>query len=173
VARIATALTCAGALALALSLAAPAAEARALTPPAQALDFGTPSPNVVPMVLGEHVSYAKPDVLQRGRALLALARGAELFVPLRSMFEAMGASVAYDPATRQIEVSKGVDILQLTVGKPQVLIDGESRPLDVGPQLVGGVVVVPIRVIAEGLDADVQWLSDRRVVAVRWSNVVR
>jgi hypothetical protein len=146
------------------ALAAPHA-ARAQAP---APDFGTGPSGVVPIIYNDHHVYAKPDTLRKGRVLAALVRGTEIFVPLRSMFEQMGATVSYDPATRKIDVSKPGESLQLTVGKPELIINGESKPLDVGPRIFRGVVVVPVRVISEGLGAYVQWLPDRRIVVIRY-----
>ena len=56
----------------------------------------------------------------------------------------------------------------MTVGKPEVIINGESRPLDVPPIIYHGVVLVPVRVISEGMGAYVQWVPDRRLVVVRY-----
>src|ERR1700686_842902 len=58
--------------------------------------------------------------------------------------------------------------VRVTVGRPEVTINGESRPLDVPPEIYRGAVVVPIRVISEGMGAYVQWVPDRRVVVVRF-----
>ncbi|MDB5069690.1 MAG: hypothetical protein JWM87_801, partial [Candidatus Eremiobacteraeota bacterium] len=54
------------------------------------------------------------------------------------------------------------------VGRPEVVINGESRPLDVPPEIYKGAVVVPVRVISEGMGAYVQWVPDRRIVVVRY-----
>ena len=56
----------------------------------------------------------------------------------------------------------------MTVGKPEVIINGESRPLDVPPMIYQGVVLVPVRVISEGMGAYVQWVPDKRLVVVRY-----
>ncbi len=56
----------------------------------------------------------------------------------------------------------------MTVGKPEVVINGETRPLDVPPEMYQGHVVVPVRVISEGMGAYVQWVPDRRIVVVRY-----
>jgi hypothetical protein len=136
--------------------------------PAQTPDFGTAPSGVVPIIFNDHHVYAKPDTLRRGRVLAALVKGTEIFVPLRSMFEQMGATVSYDPATKKIDVSKAGESLQLTVGKAELIINGESKPLDVPPEIYRGVIVVPVRVISEGMGAYVQWLPDRRIVVVRY-----
>jgi hypothetical protein len=48
------------------------------------------------------------------------------------------------------------------------VINGESRPLDVPPMIYQGVVLVPVRVISEGMGAYVQWVPDRHIVVVRY-----
>ena len=65
-------------------------------------------------------------------------------------------------------VSKSGAEIRVTVGKPEVIINGESRPLDVPPILYHGDVLVPVRVISEGMGAYVQWVPDRRLVVVRY-----
>jgi hypothetical protein len=134
-------------------------------PPA---DFGNPPSGEVPILFNDHHVYSKPDRLKENRVLAALVRGNEILVPLRSMFEQMGATVAYDPATKTADVSKPGSDVKVTVGKAEVVINGETRPLDVPPEIYKGSVVVPIRVISEGIGAYVQWVPDRKVVVVRY-----
>ena len=112
--------------------------------------------------------YAKPDVLRKGRVLAALAKDGTIFVPLRSMFEQMGAAVSYDPDSKIATVSKPGAQIVVTVGKAEVVINGETRPLDVPPIVYNGVVMVPIRVISETMGAYVQWVPDRHLVVVRY-----
>ncbi len=135
---------------------------------AQPANFGTPPSGEVPILFNDQHVYAKPDRLKAGRVLAALVRGSTILVPLRSMFEQMGATVSFDPRTKTVNVSKpGADV-QVTVGRPEVVINGESRPLDVPPEIYKGAVVVPVRVISEGMGAYVQWVPDRRIVVVRY-----
>jgi len=80
----------------------------------------------------------------------------------------MGATVSYDPATKTVDVSKPGSDVKVTVGRPEVVINGEARPLDVPPEIYKGAVVVPVRVLSEGMGAYVQWVPDRRIVVVRY-----
>ena len=66
-------------------------------PPA---NFGSPPSGQIPILFNDHHVYAKPDDLKQGRVLAALVRGGTILIPLRSMFEQMGATVSYDPATQ-------------------------------------------------------------------------
>jgi hypothetical protein len=135
---------------------------------AAAPDFGRPPSGPVPILFNDQHVYATPDALRSGRVLAALVRGGVILVPLRSMFEQMGATVAWDAATRTADVSKPGSDVKVTVGRNVVVINGEDRPLDVPPTMYRGVVLVPIRVISEGMGAYVQWVPDRRIVVVRY-----
>ncbi|MBV8198951.1 MAG: copper amine oxidase N-terminal domain-containing protein [Candidatus Eremiobacteraeota bacterium] len=139
--------------------------AQASVPP---MDFGSPPSGEIPILFNDHHVYTKPDVLKQGRVLAALVRGGTIFIPLRSMFEQMGATVSYDSGGKTATVSKAGAEVKVTVGKPEVIINGESRPLDVPPIIYQGDVLVPVRVISEGMGAYVQWVPDRRLVVVRY-----
>lgn len=136
-------------------------------PPAPA-DFGSPPSGVIPILYNDQHVYSKPDVLKKGRVLAALAKGGTIYVPLRSMFEQMGAAVSYDPSSKVATISKPGAEIVVTVGKPEVIVNGEARPLDVPPMVYNGVVMVPIRVISEGMGAYVLWVPDRHIVVVRY-----
>jgi hypothetical protein len=134
-------------------------------PPA---DFGSPPSGQIPILYNDHHVYSKPDILKQGRVLAALVKGGTLLIPLRSMFEQMGATVSWDAGSKTATVSKPGAEVKVTVGKPEVVINGESRPLDVPPMIYQGVVLVPVRVISEGMGAYVQWVPDRHIVVVRY-----
>ncbi len=151
--------------ALAASPGTPVAQ----TGSAPSADFGTPPSGQIPILFNDRHVYVKPDVLKQGRVLGALVRRGTILIPLRSMFEQMnGATVSYDPNSKTTTVKTPSTEIKVTVGKPEVIINGESRPLDVPPIVYNGVVLVPVRVISEGMGAYVQWVPDRRLVVVRY-----
>ena len=113
-------------LASAATQATPVAQVTA--PPA---DFGSPPSGQIPILYNDRHVYSTPDVLKQARVLAALVHDGTLYIPLRSMFEQMGAAVSYDPASKTATVSKPGAEIVVTVGKPEVIVNGESRPLDV------------------------------------------
>ncbi len=163
---------CLSALAILVSCTSVALAETSATPVAQTgappANFGAPPSGQIPILYNDRHVYSRPDVLKQGRVLAALVRGGTILIPLRSMFEQMGATVSYDPASKTAVVSKSGAEVRVTVGKPEVIINGESRPLDVPPILYQGDVLVPVRVISEGMGAYVQWVPDRRLVVVRY-----
>jgi hypothetical protein len=147
------------------SFATPVTVAQADVPPAQ---FGTAPSGEVPIIFNDRHVYTKPDTLKADRVLAALIHNGNVLVPLRSLFEQMEATVSYDPATKTADVSKPGSDVKVTVGKAEVIINGEARPLDVAPEIYKGTIVVPVRVIAEGMGAYVQWLQSKRLVVIRY-----
>jgi hypothetical protein len=134
-------------------------------------DFGEPPSGTVPILFNDHHVYAKPSGLAGNRVIAAIVQGGQVLVPLRSMFEQMGATVAYDAESRSIVVLAPQRSISLTIDRPVVVINGEPRPLDVPPVLQNGVVYVPVRVISETLGAYVQWDAALHVVVVRYLNL--
>jgi hypothetical protein len=155
-------------MAIAAAVAVAASVSVASAQPTGSARFGSPPSGEVPILFNDQHVYTKPDELKQGRVLAALVRGGTILVPLRSMFEQMGGTVSYDPATKTAVVSKPGSEVRVTVGRPEVVINGETRPLDVPPEMYHGVVVVPVRVISEAMGAYVQWVPDKRVVVVRY-----
>jgi len=132
------------------------------------MDFGSPPSGEIPILFNDHHVYANPDTLRQGRVLAALVKKGTLMVPLRSMFEQMGATVSYDAGSKSVKATKPGSEVQVTLGKNEVLINGESRPLDVPPMMYKGVLLVPVRVISEALGAYVQWVPEQHVCVVRY-----
>ena len=136
--------------------------------PAPPMAFGTPPSGEVPILYNDHTVYAKPDVLKQSRVLAALVKDGQIYVPLRSMFEQMGATVTASADGKTVTAVKNGASVSVTLDKPEVVINGETRPLDVPPMLYKGILLVPVRVISEGMGAYVQWVPDKRLVVVRY-----
>src|SRR5271166_697929 len=132
------------------------------------MDFGQPPSGEIPIIYNDHHVYSSPSELKQNRTLGALVKNGVILVPLRSMFEAMGASVSWDAASKTVTAQKPGASVQVTLGKTEAVINGESRPLDVPPEMYKGALVVPVRVMSEALGAYVQWVPDRRITVVRY-----
>jgi hypothetical protein len=161
-----------GAAGIAPSLAAGTATSAAsgvqLVADAGTMNFGSPPSGEIPILYNDHHVYANPSILKQNRTLAALVKNGVILVPLRSMFEAMGASVSWDAGSKTATAQKAGASVQVTLGKAEAVINGETRPLDVPPMMYKGNVLVPVRVMSEALGAYVQWVPDRRITVVRY-----
>ena len=87
-------------------------------------------------------------------------------VPLRKIFEKLGASVYWDDATQTVTAKKGTKEIKLTIGSTTAYINGKETALDVGAQLINYRTMVPVRFIAESLDCKVDWDDKSQKVLV-------
>lgn len=87
-------------------------------------------------------------------------------VPLRSIFEAMGAGVEWDGATSTaIAKRDGIEV-KIQIGANEMYKNGNTIPVDVPAMLLNDRTMVPVRVIAEAFGADVQWNGNGRTVII-------
>src|SRR5271165_2642878 len=93
-----------------------------------------------------------------------IVRAGRVFVPLRGIFERLGASVVYSSGT--INATKGGTTVSLTIGSTQATVNGQSQVLDVAPFIVGSTTYVPLRFVAQSLGAQVGYESSSNSVSI-------
>lgn len=87
-------------------------------------------------------------------------------VPLRSVFEALGATVAWDGDTQTVVSARGADTITLKLNSTEMMVNGEVKVLSVPAQSMNERTMVPVRAIAEAFGCDVKWDGDARTVIV-------
>ncbi len=92
-----------------------------------------------------------------------------ILVPMRGVFEALGAEVKYDSATQTIHAVRGTTTISLRAGDESAQVNGETRPLESPAQIVNGAAVVPLRFVSEALGAKVKWNPETYEVSVNTS----
>jgi hypothetical protein len=109
----------------------------------------TPSPgNAVNVIFnGSPLSFDVPPQMMNGRTM----------VPLRAIFEAMGAEIEWDNATQTATATKGDTVVILTVGSTTPTVNGQVVPLDQPGVIVGGRTLAPLRFVAEAFGGTVAW----------------
>ena len=105
---------------------------------------------------GETLKTEQAPVIQENRTL----------VPMRAIFEALGAEVEWDDATRSITATRDNKTIELTIGQAEMTVDGETVVLEVTPTILNNTTMVPARAVAEGLDAQVNWDAEAREVVI-------
>jgi hypothetical protein len=85
-------------------------------------------------------------------------------VPLRAIFEALGAEVDWNPATRTVTATRGDTVVVMQVGNATITVDNANVVLDVPPMIVGDRTLVPARAVAESFGVDVEWNGATRTV---------
>lgn len=88
-----------------------------------------------------------PPLMQQGRVL----------VPLRNIFQALGAEVRFDAAAKTIRAQRGATVVELTLGQTAASISGRAVTLEVPAAALDGKTYVPLRFVAEALGSQVAW----------------
>lgn len=111
---------------------------------------------------GNVLSTPIPAQIVNGRTML----------PMRSIFEKLGADVSWAGADQLIFATKGNKFITLKIGVPKMSVqstesaDNQVTELDAAPFIDSDYTLAPVRAIAESLDADVQWNEETRTVAI-------
>jgi hypothetical protein len=106
------------------------------------------------VVNGATLSFDQPPI----------ERGGRVFVPLRGVFERLGATVVYDNGV--INATGNGRNVQLKIGSTLATINGETYTSDVAPFLVGARTLVPLRFISEALGATVNYDGNTQTVSI-------
>lgn len=83
--------------------------------------------------------------------------GQRVYVPLRGVFEKLGANVVWDNNEQSITCEKPPTTIWLKIGDRQATVDQKAVMLDQPAVLYRGVTMVPLRFVSECLGADVHW----------------
>ncbi len=89
-----------------------------------------------------------------------------VLVPLRGVFEELGASVQWNPSSRTIHATRNGQDVMLSIGNRNASVDGKSVYLDVPAMIIGNSTMVPIRFVSEALGADVNWMAAMNQVTI-------
>jgi len=87
-------------------------------------------------------------------------------VPLRAIFEALGAEVNWDSQTRTVTATKGETQISLAIDSNQLYVNGEVKTIDVPATIINDRTMVPVRAISESLSCNVEWKPDTRTVEI-------
>ena len=109
---------------------------------------------------GEYKSFDVMPVIENSRTL----------VPMRGIFETLGAVVNWDEDTRTVMAAKGETVVMLQIDNKTAWVNGEAKELDTPAKIMDSRTMVPIRFIAETLGCSVEWDEAQRRVFVYSKN---
>ncbi|MBC8065475.1 MAG: copper amine oxidase N-terminal domain-containing protein [Chlorobia bacterium] len=89
-----------------------------------------------------------------------------MMVPVRGVFEAIGAYVEYSPVHHRVKARRANETIELRMGDKVANRNGAEIELDVAPMSIRGRMMVPLRFIAESLGADVNFTKATNTVDI-------
>lgn len=112
------------------------------------------------------VALASPTVIVDGKSLICeqppVIQNGSTLVPMRAIFEALGAEVTWDETMQAATATLGSKNIYIAVGAQIGCVNNVETVIDTPAILRNGRVMVPLRFISEGLGASVEWDGARQ-----------
>jgi len=105
---------------------------------------------------GAQIQFDQPPIMEGGRTL----------VPLRAIFEALGATVTWDGSTQTAAAVRDNITVTVQIGSDRLTRNGQNITLDVPAQMVNNRTLVPARAVAEAFGATVNWDGTTQTVII-------
>ncbi len=108
------------------------------------------------MVNGQYMDFDVAPVIMNDRAM----------VPLRSIFEKLGAVVQWYDDSKMIIATHGSDVITMQVGRNEFFLNNNKIEIDAPSTIVDGRTLVPLRAVAEALNTQVFYNPDTKTVVI-------
>lgn len=87
-------------------------------------------------------------------------------VPLRAIFEAIGAEVGWNSEEKSVTAIKDGTSIYMKIDEKTFTVNGDEKTLDVPAAIIDGRTMVPARAVSESLGCSVEWNAATKTVAV-------
>lgn len=118
--------------------------------------YGATSDPIKLLINDELQSYEKAPVNQNGT----------VFVPMRDIFESLGANVEWSADRKEIKAETDEDSMLIKIGSVNAFVNNSVKTLPAAPYIQDGTTMVPVRFISEALGATVLWNTASQTVSI-------
>lgn len=133
------------------------------TMPALSSDAGLPTGKAV-------MSIGQKSLTMNGNKIAIdsapLLKGGTTYVPIKHVLDAFGGQATWDKTAQRVTVLRGSKLMDLTVGKKELVLNGKRISTAVAPMIQGGRTLVPLRLVSEQLGLKVKWDKNTKTVTI-------
>jgi hypothetical protein len=105
---------------------------------------------------GKALGFETPPVIEDDRTL----------IPIRFLFEQMGANVTWDQETQSATVTQNDTAVTIRINDTEADVNGQMVSMDVPARLINDKTMVPVRFLSEQLGYDVNWDGENRIITI-------
>lgn len=134
------------------------------TAPVTGGDTGLPSATAV-MVTGSKTMTVNGEKVTMDA--VPLIKDGVTYVPVRYVVDAFGGEATWTASSKKITVTRGLTVLELTVGKKEYLLNGAAKQGTVTPLITNGRTLVPLRMVSEQLGITVNWEQKTKSITLQ------
>ena len=114
------------------------------------------SENIHVYMNDDYLEFDVPPQVINGRTM----------VPVRTIFENLGAEVDWNNDTQTITSTKGTTTVVMQIDNYTMKVNGSNIAMDTPPQIVDGRTLVPVRAVAEAFGNRVMWDDEASTVVI-------
>ncbi len=112
--------------------------------------------DITVLLNGNAVEFDRSPIIYNDRTL----------VPMRAIFESFGLMVQWFEDEQRITAFDENTSITMFIGDNQIHLNDKTFESDVAPMIIDGRTFVPLRVIGESLNGNVEWYGDTRTVTI-------
>lgn len=101
------------------------------------------------------VNDAEKQIDEQNGAVTVFVENDRLYVPVRFISENYGGDVEWIQETQTVNITFEDRTISLTIGKPEIMINGEVTKLDVAPIVRNDRTFLPLRACTEAIGKEV------------------
>ena len=120
------------------------------------MEIGKNTMNVNGTVLEIDPGRGTEPVISDGRTLL----------PIRAAIEAMGGSVGWDAEESKVSISALKHNVEMRIGSKDMSADGESKEMDIAPEIMNERTMLPLRFVAENIGCQIEWIGSTKQIVI-------
>lgn len=103
----------------------------------------------------------------------AVIKDDRTFVPMRAIFEALGAQVEWDGSSQTVTGIKDTTKVSIKIGENVLYKNGEAIKTDAAAYVSDGRTMVPVRAVAQSFGCNVSWDDENSAVKITTAFAVR
>lgn len=105
---------------------------------------------------GKELEFDVDPIIVNGRTL----------VPLRTIFEALGAEVLWDGEEQKVTAYRGPATVILWINSTNMYLNGANYTIDSMPVIKDDRTLIPLRAVSEAFNCNVEWLAESKTVVI-------
>ncbi len=123
------------------------------------IQIGESIDDIKVMLDGEELDTENKVVMHNNRTML----------PMREIFESLGAEVSWDESTKRASAKIGDDVVEIADEENVIYLNGEPVSIDVPGFIMDSKTYVPVRAVSEIFGYEVSWDSENGIVIINSS----
>jgi hypothetical protein len=110
----------------------------------------------------------KKQEIDPGRGTAPVLLSGRAVLPIRAVVEAMGGTVGWDANQQKVTLVAKGNTVELWIGVYEIRVNGQMKEIDVAPVEIKGRTMIPVRFVAENLNAEIIWDGDNQKITITY-----